>query len=480
MGLKEDVEAMEQRLGIEEGVNLYEIHQLERAEIMASVDPNYQFTPEEAAASKKIADMMMRDTIGNKALKDKLQVTHKEKQKELAELRKQANMAKKEKEYSRAKKKAAQQKLKEIEKQRREAAKKGGLNTVDDPKEDLYKDTLSNARGRHILTGMVNESSLGTTSERTDPDKCEYPDSKNNPNFEPLQFKTDNGIMRGAKYTPEGWNPKTGKVAVVYTGSHEPGAAQIKDIKDTYLAQGIAVVQVDYRGFGNSRSTNIFGMETNTWLTEEKLYKDGMDIYHHVKDTMGINPNNIVLHGYSLGGAVASRVALEATKELNRERIANGKIQKEGVGLGGVVLHSPMKSLQYAAHYDSGSDFMAWGAKTFGGQYNTEQHMLDLAKVDKNVPVHLIGGDPNINVPDDMADQEQPDFLDPNATGLKGSIEEKFSSCTYTQGKGGHMGKIGGSNITAADQHLRDIAEKGRNLTSQAPVKQNAVGAGPN
>ena len=84
------------------------------------------------------------------------------------------------------------------------------------------------------------------------------------------------------------------------------------------------------------------------------------------------------------------------------------------------------------------------------------------------------------DIPDDMADQEQPDFLDPNATGLKGSIEEKFSSCTYTQGKGGHMGKIGGSNITAADQHLRDIAEKGRNLTSQAPVKQNAVGAGPN
>jgi fermentation-respiration switch protein FrsA (DUF1100 family) len=58
---------------------------------------------------------------------------------------------------------------------------------------------------------------------------------------------------------------------------------------------------IDYRGYGRSRGRP----------DEQGLYLDGRAAWNHLTGEMGIDPDRIVIHGVSLGGAVAVDLATE-------------------------------------------------------------------------------------------------------------------------------------------------------------------------
>lgn len=64
---------------------------------------------------------------------------------------------------------------------------------------------------------------------------------------------------------------------------------------------GLSVLIVDYRGYGQSTGQP----------SEQGTYRDAMAAWRHLVDTRGINPERILLHGQSLGGAVAAWLATE-------------------------------------------------------------------------------------------------------------------------------------------------------------------------
>lgn len=85
------------------------------------------------------------------------------------------------------------------------------------------------------------------------------------------------------------------------------------------LAAGSSVLIVDYRGYGRSAG----------WPTERGLYRDADAAYDHLM-AQGIEPDQIVLHGESLGSAVAVDVAARRP-------------------CGGVILECPFPSIAYMA-----------------------------------------------------------------------------------------------------------------------------------
>ena len=197
------------------------------------------------------------------------------------------------------------------------------------------------------------------------------------------------------------------------------------------------------------------------------MYKDGMVMYNHLTKKLGIKSEDIILHGYSLGAAIASRVALEATKEIQKNIHENArKYNPKTHGIGGVVLHSPMRTLFKSSRYE-----FNWAAaavaKHHAGNYDTVQHMTDLAKIDPYVRVHLVSGDPDPKSAnfDNLAHQ---------FTKIDKALEGKFSHMTDYNGKADHVGLQDSSfspNVRIEDQGLRDMA-KGRVV--EAKVKNAA------
>jgi pimeloyl-ACP methyl ester carboxylesterase len=65
---------------------------------------------------------------------------------------------------------------------------------------------------------------------------------------------------------------------------------------------GLNVLSVDYRGYGASQKTN---------PSEEGVYADARATWSYLTNTRGVAPGNVVLYGYSLGGAVATELAAQ-------------------------------------------------------------------------------------------------------------------------------------------------------------------------
>jgi uncharacterized protein len=68
---------------------------------------------------------------------------------------------------------------------------------------------------------------------------------------------------------------------------------------DLCYQQKYNLLIIDYAGYGKSLGSS----------NQEQVYKDGEAAYDYLVDEKNIDPNNIILWGYSLGGAVATHVA---------------------------------------------------------------------------------------------------------------------------------------------------------------------------
>ena len=465
-------------------------------------------------ADQKVHKIILKQMINNQVaendLKNDLPNIVQEKKAYMQKLKKEAqtfaraDTKKKEAAEINSRRKAAKKELENIRKNRitNKANELGKLVNKDDIKEPkLYDSKPTNwARRRNPLIGLMNLAGLGSRSERRGVDKKGNKVPKYSYTSDlwtkekgaiPIQHISEDGKIRlnGAKFLPK--NPHDPeKVALVFSGSHGPGAQYIDSIKKAYLDQGITVVQLDYRGFGTSTNIDERGNHVSNSPSERTMYEDGMEMYKYVNETLGIKPENITLHGYSLGGAIASRVALEVTKKMQNERIMEGEKYDMTKGLGGVVLHSPMKSMYSAASsktiFGPAAGFMGWA---FGGGYNTEEHMLELAKIDRNVPVHLIGGDPNKK-------GNNFDDLSPQVTGLDKSLAGKFEHLSSYTGQGDHEGKTWKAekidnevvivkdkdmpNVAGEDQGLSSIIANGREVIPEVHRKMEQRRVNPN
>jgi len=73
------------------------------------------------------------------------------------------------------------------------------------------------------------------------------------------------------------------------------------DLVQPFLRKGLSVFLFDYRGFGKSSGRP----------SERGLYSDGLAAWNYLVEKEKIAPERIVLHGHSIGAAVAIEVALE-------------------------------------------------------------------------------------------------------------------------------------------------------------------------
>jgi fermentation-respiration switch protein FrsA (DUF1100 family) len=73
------------------------------------------------------------------------------------------------------------------------------------------------------------------------------------------------------------------------------------DLAQLFLRKGLSVFLFDYRGFGKSSGRP----------SESGLYRDGIAAWNYLTEKKKIAPDRIVLHGHSIGAAVAIEVALE-------------------------------------------------------------------------------------------------------------------------------------------------------------------------
>jgi pimeloyl-ACP methyl ester carboxylesterase len=255
--------------------------------------------------------------------------------------------------------------------------------------------------GREWRLGCVfNYFALGSHGNRhdkfTDPEKNLFTPTITFPKsiVSPVTITTGKGELKGHKYVPKNeemppelqMDENQRKVVIFFSGSHGSNASMIEDVAKAYNHKGAVVLGVDYRGFGESISKNKKGQKTGTSLIESSIYKDGRDIYNYVIEKLGKSPSDVILHGFSLGGAVASKLAADLAQE-NAEKIGRGETVEENDRIGGLVMHSSIESVIGTAGKIQGG---IGGSGT--GHYNATTHMKRLASYDPHTPVHFRGG----------------------------------------------------------------------------------------
>ncbi|KAF0712725.1 Aste57867_4711 [Aphanomyces stellatus] len=113
-----------------------------------------------------------------------------------------------------------------------------------------------------------------------------------------MYLRSTDNVTIGVWYT-ETTSPPSDKLVLYFHGNGEHrGWAAEKTRMYMHLPFHANVLGVDYRGFGDS---------TFVWPTEPGLYDDARTAYTHAL-AMGFPPHRILVHGYSLGSAVAARL----------------------------------------------------------------------------------------------------------------------------------------------------------------------------
>lgn len=388
--------------------------------------------------AEKISKLMMKDPRVNHELKAKLPVTHNLKKNKLSNLRSTARES-----GSWKARRAAQKKLDEI----RDAREKNMHSEYKSIDKTSYSNGQKGSRG--WLSNMISDKLFGFKSNRTA--NIATPKGATEIDY---RYNLKNGKkahLHGYMFEPA--TESNGKVVLVYSGSGAPAAAYIDTIVGPYTASGCKVVVMDYRGYGKSRTEDRNGNEVDFQLGERSMYRDGEAMLAYVQKVLGYRNSNIIVHGYSLGGAVASKVAANMA-ERNAVKRKDGKLVKEKDRLGGLVLHSAMgtnykTSFNYFKDNDSstfvsaGAGFLSW---LLAGGFNTVSHMKRLHKYDPKLKVHLVSGclrDDHLNIAKSGIQANNP-----------------YTNATTFVTDGGHVS----DNIRETDQGLQNLIHSDRTM----------------
>lgn len=118
--------------------------------------------------------------------------------------------------------------------------------------------------------------------------------------FDDVRFTTDDGVRIAAWYVA-GKNASTDAPSVLFCHGNAGNVGDRATCVQALHEMGLHVLIFDYRGYGDSDGTP----------SEAGTYADAEAAWQYLTATRGANPNNIILYGRSLGGGIASRLALK-------------------------------------------------------------------------------------------------------------------------------------------------------------------------
>jgi fermentation-respiration switch protein FrsA (DUF1100 family) len=143
--------------------------------------------------------------------------------------------------------------------------------------------------------------------------------------FEDVRFKANDGVELNGWFYPGSTNPSRASLVMLICHGNAGNIGYRLDMCQALLETGVSVFVFDYRGYGRSRGRP----------TEEGTYLDAQAAYGWLQQK-GFAANNIIAYGESLGGGVASELAMRET-------------------LGGLILQSTFCSIP-----DIGAELFPW------------------------------------------------------------------------------------------------------------------------
>lgn len=202
-----------------------------------------------------------------------------------------------------------------------------------------------------------------------------------NINGEYTKEKVSIDNLNGYIYKPSYFNNVSDRYVIFYSGSGSSNESQIQEVLNFYLSKNIAVVGINYTGFGSDNSQKM----SSGKIRESMLYADAQKIYDYVNKKLNVNSENIILHGFSLGGAMAAHVASSVTEKNHK--------------LCGLILQSSIKNSSHSANLclknKNGMIRLIGtiGAYLFADQFNSEKELKRLFKNDPNIPIVICSGE---------------------------------------------------------------------------------------
>ena len=407
-----------------------------------------------SAVSKYIADLLARNPKirkGENGLAKDLPKADEARKEKMRKLRRDAAQSGIKKVFTDlgSRKRSAKKELRSIA---QDKLRTEGKKPIADEKTALKEISAGRSRRKwRLMQPLMNRFGLGSYQKRHNPD-VSFP-KPDNCTCESITAKTPNGTLDGMVYHPNAPKMEDGKVVIFFSGSGIPAGGTCEPAVKKYLDANATVVSMDYRGFGKSKTLNKNGKKTGTPLCEKTIYEDGKEMLKYVIEKMGVKPENIILHGYSMGGAVASKVAADFYQEQQKKALEEGRLLKEQK-LGGLVLQSPIESMYDTAKGKVGglhlAGMLGWSG---AGGYNTRSHMQRLHKLDPDLPVHYVSGKKITG-----------DLFDIDATKIDSDPKALFRNSSSHRTLGDHY-----ADNLKSDKDLELLAQQGRNVNFRNP-----------
>ncbi|KML23289.1 hypothetical protein VL10_12805 [Leclercia adecarboxylata] len=159
---------------------------------------------------------------------------------------------------------------------------------------------------------------------------------------------------------------KINKVVLFLHGSGSPVEEQSIAVYRKYQEHGIDVLAVNMRGYGKSES----------YPSEKGFYQDARTMFHYLVNEKGITPDNIIIHGYSMGAAIAA--------DLTRYAEQNSMV------VSGLLLDRPMPSMSktiIAHKVVNPAGLVGALSKSVNGLFSVEKNVKGLTN---KVPIMLL------------------------------------------------------------------------------------------
>ncbi len=115
--------------------------------------------------------------------------------------------------------------------------------------------------------------------------------------YEDARFTTEDGVQLHGWFIPN----NASEHALLFFHGNAGNISHRRDSIDIFHRLGLNVFIFDYRGYGQSQGRP----------NEQGLYRDATAAWHFLTQEKGFSPDNIVIFGRSLGGAVAAKLAAD-------------------------------------------------------------------------------------------------------------------------------------------------------------------------
>lgn len=280
---------------------------------------------------------------------------------------------------------------------------------------------------------------LGSDSDRRSVDGLDQVKQDNRTSFSDIQdVSVPNGAhtLKGRYYLAKqanaliNNNAYRGFTVLFLSGSGGSAETYSLPLAKTYCYEGANVLAVNYRGFGQStmRQGNRDRRVGRDMITEDGLYSDARAMFNWLA-TNGVAANKVIVHGFSLGGAMASHLVAD--------------LAEDDIRVGGLVMHSPIDSVRSQA-VSASKRLGGFAAKAGGLELDSIENLRRLSRIPgfANLAIHFMtGGDPDhlgLAYTQMQEDARGMGFTDVSATAAEGADHLNSASHMEVAVRGGN------------------------------------------